>query len=152
MSLLIPTFQAMENFGAQIARTCHTRSIVVYLVGELGTGKTTLVRGFLHALGYTGLVKSPTYTLVEAYQTAAYLVYHFDLYRLSHPEELGYLGIRDYLEDHVICLIEWPERGGYATPPPDITIQLFHHREARLLELQAHTEGGQTILQQLGPV
>jgi tRNA threonylcarbamoyladenosine biosynthesis protein TsaE len=148
MAYLIPTTTAMEDFGAQLAHICPIRSIF-HLIGDLGVGKTTLVRGFLHALGHPGTVKSPTYTLVEPYQINGRKIYHFDFYRLGNPEELEYLGIRDYLEEEVICLIEWPERGGHFTPVPDVEIRLFHQNEARRLELQAHSEIGQKIIQQL---
>lgn len=149
MSYLIPTSEAMEQVGTQLATACQSRSII-HMVGDLGTGKTTLVRGFLHALGHAGTVKSPTYTLVEPYQIGNRFIYHFDLYRLSHPEELEYLGIRDYLDENVICLIEWPERGSYITPPPDLEIQLSHHVEGRRLEWQAYTETGMAIIQRMG--
>jgi tRNA threonylcarbamoyladenosine biosynthesis protein TsaE len=145
MAQLIPTAAAMENFGGQLAHACHSRSIL-HLCGELGVGKTTLVRGFLRALGHTGTVKSPTYTLVEPYQISERMIYHFDFYRLGDPEELEYMGIRDYLEDNVIFLIEWPEKGGPFTPAPDVQIHLSHHAEARFLELQGHTAIGDGIV------
>ena len=149
MSYLIPTSETMEQIGAQLAAACPSRSII-HLTGDLGTGKTTLVRGFLQALGHPGTVKSPTYTLVEPYQIGKHFIYHFDLYRLSHPEELEYLGIRDYLEENVICLIEWPERGGYITPPADLEIQLSHHVDGRQLEWKVYTEVGMLIVRKMG--
>ncbi|RKZ54779.1 MAG: tRNA (adenosine(37)-N6)-threonylcarbamoyltransferase complex ATPase subunit type 1 TsaE [Candidatus Parabeggiatoa sp. nov. 3] len=145
MSQLIPTAAAMEGFGSKLAHACSSRSIL-HLYGDLGAGKTTLVRGFLRALGHTGTVKSPTYTLVEPYQINGRRIYHFDFYRLGDPEELEYLGIRDYLENDIVCLIEWPEKGGHMTPTADIQIQLHHHAQGRLLALQAKTETGQAIL------
>jgi tRNA threonylcarbamoyladenosine biosynthesis protein TsaE len=144
MAHIIPTAAAMEEVGRQLARASLSPSIW-HLCGDLGTGKTTLVRGFLQAFGHLGTVKSPTYTLVEPYQFGNRMIYHFDLYRLGDPEELEYLGIRDYLIDDVICLIEWPEKGGEFTPAPDVQIQLFHSDSARLLELQAGSVTGQTI-------
>ena len=148
MAHIIPTATAMEEFGGLLAHACHSRSIL-HLNGDLGVGKTTLTRGFLRALGHTGSVKSPTYTIVEPYQISGRQIYHFDFYRLGDPEELEYLGIRDYLENEAICLIEWPEKGGPFAPTPDVQIQLAHHGEARLLELQAHTATGQAILAHL---
>jgi len=142
---LISTATAMENFGGYLAQACHHRAIL-HLCGDLGVGKTTLVRGFLQALGHRGIVKSPTYTLVEPYQIGKYQIYHFDFYRLGDPEELEYLGIRDYIDGNVLCLIEWPEKGDTFTPAPDVQIQLSHHAEARLLELKACSEIGQNIV------
>jgi tRNA threonylcarbamoyladenosine biosynthesis protein TsaE len=145
MKYLIPTPSAMENYGSQLAHACHNRTIL-HLCGDLGVGKTTLVRGFLRALGHTGTVKSPTYTLVEPYQIDHRMIYHFDFYRLGDPEELEYLGIRDYLDHDMIALIEWPEKGGVFTPTPDLQIQLSHHAEARQLELQACSATGLRLM------
>ena len=141
----IPTSKAMEEFGAKLAHACHKCGIV-HLRGELGAGKTTLVRGFLQALGHAGSVKSPTYTLVEVYQLNACMIYHFDFYRLSDPEELEYLGIRDYLGDNVICLIEWPEYGGELTPIADVQVSISYHAKSRILKLQAYNATGQEII------
>ncbi|MEY3219634.1 MAG: hypothetical protein RIT27_991 [Pseudomonadota bacterium] len=118
-----------EQFGAQFAKSCPTKALV-FLEGELGAGKTTFVRGFLRGLGFQGTVKSPTYTLVEPYEikltnSLIQRIYHFDLYRLSDPEELEFLGIWDYLmQENSICLIEWAERGHGILPTPNIIIRL----------------------------
>ena len=101
---------ATEAFGATLAQLLGNGGIVT-LSGQLGAGKTTLIRGFLHALGHQGAVKSPTYTLVEPYELDGRPIMHFDLYRLGDPEELEYLGFRDYLDGSTLCLIEWPEKG-----------------------------------------
>ena len=135
--LTIPTPSAMEKLGGHLALVCPYPS-VIHLVGQLGVGKTTLVRGFLHALGHSGAVKSPTYTLVEPYQTPKHKIYHFDFYRLLDPEELEYIGIRDYLQEQAFYLIEWPERGGAWTPQADIEIQLIHHGIERFLHINSY--------------
>jgi tRNA threonylcarbamoyladenosine biosynthesis protein TsaE len=145
---LIATATMMEAFGNQLASLCQVGTIL-HLQGELGVGKTTLVRGLLRAFGYTGAVKSPTYTLVEPYQIHGRKIYHCDFYRLAAPEELEYMGIRDYLTEDVLMIIEWPEKGGEFTPVADLQIQLFYYNQTeRLLQLQALTAIGQaTVIQ-----
>ena len=116
--------------GKEIAKTLN-EGIVVYFSGQLGAGKTTFCRGILRGLGYSGAVKSPTYTLVEPYALDTTTIYHFDLYRLGHPEELEYMGIRDYFNDAGICLIEWFEKGEGILPKADMTIKLTPLNEGR---------------------
>lgn len=115
--------QAMEALGAHLALVLAPGS-VVFFHGNLGAGKTTLVRGILRGFGYNGAVKSPTYTLVEPYELAEHRVYHFDLYRLNDPQELELMGIRDYLGARGICLVEWAERGAGVLPEPDVVITI----------------------------
>ncbi len=118
--------------GQQLAQTLKP-GMVVFLEGTLGAGKTTLTRGLLRAWGHAGAVKSPTYTLVEVYEFSHGEVYHFDLYRLGDPEELEYMGIRDYFSNSSIAIVEWPARGKGVLPEADITITITvagHGREA----------------------
>ena len=127
--------------GQALGRLC-VPGTVVYLEGDLGAGKTTFCRGFLRAFGYSGAVKSPTYTLVEPYELNGGLIYHFDLYRLGHAEELEYMGIRDYFSADSICLIEWPQRGAGALPLPDLQVTISAHGKGRCLDVAALTPKG----------
>lgn len=132
---------AMVALGEQLGRAFvqYPTALTVHLLGDLGAGKTTLTRGILRAFGHAGAVKSPTYTLVEAYEFAARTVYHFDLYRLGDPEELEYMGIRDYFADNTLCLIEWPARGEGVLPVPDLVIDISVAGEGRRLDLHTHS-------------
>ena len=116
--------------------------MVIYLHGDLGAGKTTLVRAVLHALGYTGRVKSPTYTLLEHYQIAELHLRHFDLYRFNHAEEWEQAGFRDEFDGRNICLIEWPEKAQGLIPAADIVITFEILAESRHLEIHALTQTG----------
>ncbi|QJD70302.1 tRNA (adenosine(37)-N6)-threonylcarbamoyltransferase complex ATPase subunit type 1 TsaE [Marinobacterium sp. LSUCC0821] len=122
---------------------------VIFLEGNLGMGKTTLTRGLIQGLGHRGAVKSPTYTLVEPYLLDGRQIYHFDLYRLSEPEELEYMGIRDYFDQEALCLVEWAERGEGMLPTPDLEIKLEPLEQGRKLSLFAMTAKGRDLLQQL---
>jgi tRNA threonylcarbamoyladenosine biosynthesis protein TsaE len=131
---------AQLAFGAQLGHALGTRSGVLYLHGDLGTGKTTLVRGLLRARGCRTAVRSPTYTLIEPYDDLEPPIAHLDLYRLGDPEELDYLGLRDLLERHCLMIVEWPERGRGVLPAADLEIELEHADDARRLLLRAATE------------
>lgn len=141
---------AMENLGEALGAILQQG--VVHLEGGLGAGKTTLCRGILRARGHVGAVKSPTYTLVEPYLLAAGVVYHFDFYRLGSPEELELIGIRDYIEDAALCLIEWPERGGELTPAPDLLVEFTIQAARRRLRLLAATATGERVLVALADI
>jgi len=123
--IFIPNEKAMMQLGGEISDQFSDGGIVL-LKGDLGAGKTTLVRGLLRHLGYQGIVKSPTYTLVEPYQLGSRLIYHFDLYRLGDPEELEYIGGRDYWDSNALCLIEWPEKATGYLPPADLELTISY--------------------------
>jgi tRNA threonylcarbamoyladenosine biosynthesis protein TsaE len=144
-SLIAASPGETEACGARLARALPThlpQMLQIQLHGDLGAGKTTLARGFLQALGYPGVVRSPTYTLVESYALATVTVVHTDLYRLQEPDELEALGLRDLaVADHV-WLVEWPERAGHWLPAADIDITLAAQPAFHSIELTSATEAG----------
>jgi tRNA threonylcarbamoyladenosine biosynthesis protein TsaE len=133
MKIYLKDEAATEQYGAKLWAELPSKCLV-FLHGELGAGKTTLVRGFLRASGYTGTVKSPTYTLVEEYKIAGRNVYHFDLYRVTDKEELELIGIRDYFDQDCVCFIEWPDIGKGFLPEPDRVIYLLADGLGRSVE------------------
>ena len=145
----LPEEAATLAMGAALGKGIAAGA-VLYLRGELGAGKTTLCRGLLRALGHAGNVKSPTYTLVVPYQLEGRHVHHFDLYRLSDPEELEYLGIRDYVQTGAVLLIEWPERGCGHLPAADLEIELSLHDGGRRASIRALTATGREIVAAAG--
>lgn len=145
-TLALPDEAATERLGARLAAALP-RLRLLYVRGPLGAGKTTLVRGLLRALGHADAVKSPTFTLVEPYAFGSYTVYHFDLYRLEDPEELEFLGMRDYLQGNDVCVVEWPERAGGVLPLPDLDVMIRpNNKRGRSVQLEAHTQAGEALL------
>lgn len=138
--------------GAALARVLQAGQMI-HLHGELGAGKTSLTRALLHAAGYAGRVKSPTYTLMEPYSIELrgqpVEVMHFDLYRMASPEEFIEAGFREYFGSHAICIVEWPEQAGSLLPTPDLDIFLTVEGHGRKVELKANSEQGTLCLNQL---
>ena len=142
VTLYLADEQAMSDFGARIARVTQGHGLI-FLEGSLGMGKTTLSRGIIRGLGHVGAVKSPTFTLVEPYEIGDVRAFHFDLYRLVDPEELEFLGIRDYFEDDALCLIEWPDKGAGFLPKPDLTITISPQDSGRSLKILSQGSRGE---------
>jgi len=146
LALKIPNEGKMMALGGEFARAM-VPGMIIYLNGDLGMGKTTFARGFIRALGHSGAVKSPTFTLVEPYEFPEVTVYHFDLYRLGDPEELEYIGMRDYFECGSVCLIEWSERGRGFLPPADLVINIERKGQGRMVKLLALSTLGKGLIE-----
>jgi tRNA threonylcarbamoyladenosine biosynthesis protein TsaE len=153
---VLPDALATEALGAALARAYAPSgdgggvadavlgSAVIYLHGELGAGKTTCVRSLLRALGVVGLIRSPTYTLVEIYRPEGLTLIHVDLYRLGGPDAVEELGLRDYFGTDCLLLVEWPAKGGSALPPPDLEVTLSYQDDSRRALLTAGTPRGRS--------
>jgi tRNA threonylcarbamoyladenosine biosynthesis protein TsaE len=139
---------AQQAFG-QALSSYVAPPLVIYLHGDLGVGKTTLVRGLLRGLGHQGRVVSPTYTLVESYRPTSFALHHLDLYRLGDPHELEYLGLDDLCDGASVLLIEWPEKGQGILPPADVHILISHAGDSRELVISAEGQVGLAIAGQL---
>jgi len=151
LEFALPDALATEALGAALARAyarggsgagAAVGSAVIYLHGELGAGKTTCVRSLLRTLGVAGLIRSPTYTLVETYRSQGMTFIHVDLYRLGGPDAVEELGLRDYLGSDCLVLVEWPAKGGNALPSPDLEVTLTYENDSRRARLAARTPLG----------
>ena len=164
LEFVLPDALATEALGAALARAyaagvgtdasaagagAGAGSAMIYLHGELGAGKTTCVRSLLRKLGVAGLIRSPTYTLVETYRPRGITCVHVDLYRLGGPEAVEELGLRDYLGTDCLLLVEWPAKGGSALPPADLDATLAYQDDSRRALLTARTELGLGWIQKL---
>lgn len=148
ITLTLPDETATLELGANLAQALEG-GLTIWLQGNLGAGKTTLVRGLLRGLGHAGKVKSPTYTLVEPYVVSGLYLYHFDLYRFVDPEEWDAAGFRDYFNSQSVCLVEWPEKAAGLLPAPDVEISLAPSGKGRDAMLSATTEIGKRCLKRL---
>ena len=148
MNLVLKDLHGTQELGRKLAQCCSNleSSCVIYLIGELGAGKTTLAQNFIGYFGFDK-VKSPTYTLVESYQNESIDIHHFDCYRLSDPEELEYIGIREYLKPNSLQLIEWPELGKGAIAHSDISINISGSGDIRTVSITSQTKIGKLILE-----
>lgn len=139
---------ATDAFGAELAKVLKP-GLMITLSGDLGAGKTALVRAMLRALGYSGKVKSPTYTLVEFYVISSLYLYHFDFYRFNDPDEWHEAGFREYFNENSVCLVEWPEKAGGLLPPPDLRISLDIRESGRDVTVEAGSKKGRLCLREL---
>ena len=137
--------QLLEENAARFNKTPW----VIFLEGDLGTGKTTFVRACLQAMGETGKIKSPTYTIFESYEIKQWQIYHLDLYRLADPEELHFLGLEDYFTENSIFFIEWPRKGLGVVPQPDIVLNYKFLAQGRALELTAFSQRALPLLESI---
>jgi tRNA threonylcarbamoyladenosine biosynthesis protein TsaE len=146
--LKLPDGTATARLGAALGAGVGPGR-VLHLSGELGSGKTTLVRGLLRALGVEGAVKSPTFAWVEPYRISRLDLYHFDFYRFDKKTEWMSSGLREYFTPDAVCIVEWPERAGALLPPPDLAVALNYEGEGRRAKIEAHSAEGEAWLASL---
>lgn len=148
LSLYLADEAATLALGERLGQVLRP-GLSVWLVGDLGAGKTTLARGLLRGLGYLGRVKSPTYTLVELYTLSRFNLYHFDLYRIADPDEWEDAGFRECFNEASVCLVEWPEKAKGVLPPPDVQVSLEFSDGGRHARMSGLTEGGKECVARL---
>lgn len=141
---LVRNEEAVAVLAEKFAVSVET-PLVLYLRGDLGAGKTTFARAYVHSLGFSGYVKSPSYGLLETYEAGGQKILHLDLYRIEDPEELEYLALRDLFDDDSVLLVEWPDRGKHHLPEPDLVLEFGEKSEARFVSCQVHSERGQRL-------
>jgi tRNA threonylcarbamoyladenosine biosynthesis protein TsaE len=146
LELVVKNLNETITLSRKLANCCAQlrSSFVIYLIGELGVGKTAFAQGFIQYFGFER-VKSPTYSLVESYQNEVINIHHMDCYRLNDPEELEYIGIRDYLLSGHLQLIEWPELGKGVIAKADISITISGDGNQRKINIKPHTEAGKQV-------
>jgi tRNA threonylcarbamoyladenosine biosynthesis protein TsaE len=142
---VLQTERASQAFAEQLAQSLMP-GLLLSFSGDLGAGKTTIIRAMLRALGIQSAIKSPTYSLIETYHCPLFDVHHFDLYRIQEEYELDYLGFRDFFTENAVCCIEWPEKAGENLPEVDLSIQLSIYGNGRQLLIQSLTAKGNEIL------
>jgi tRNA threonylcarbamoyladenosine biosynthesis protein TsaE len=136
--------QAVAELAARFAASMQVPA-VIYLRGDLGAGKTTFARAYIHALGYAGYVKSPSYGLLETYEAGGQNILHLDLYRIEDPEELEFLALRDLFDDQSVLLVEWPDRGEHYLPKPDLVLDFGENSETRFICCRALSARGRKL-------
>ena len=154
LNIVLPSAADTDILGAALARSLPDLSqqhALLSLHGDLGAGKTALCRALLKALGVSGTIRSPTYTLMEPYELAKLTALHMDLYRLADPEELEWLGLRDMLAERALLLVEWPERGSGFLPAADLSIDIDYSGSGREVSLMPLTDAGQRLLALIKP-
>jgi tRNA threonylcarbamoyladenosine biosynthesis protein TsaE len=145
-TLSLPDEEAAQAFARRFSGAVRP-PMVIYLEGDLGAGKTTFARAYIHGLGYKGYVKSPSYGLLETYRVDSQQVLHLDLYRIEDPEELEYLALRDLYDGQTVLLVEWPDRGGGLLPAPDLVLKFDENHESRFVRISAKSKEGQVLSQ-----
>ena len=140
---------AMTGLAGTMARLIKP-PMIIYLRGDLGAGKTTFTRAFIHGLGYQGSVKSPTYGLLETYPLQRLQIVHLDLYRIAESGELEFLGIEDHYDSKTILMVEWPERGRHYLPGPGLTIGFKHSGDVRFIDFEPHNDNARALCLALG--